>query len=120
MVNYGKCLEKGRGMKKDLKQAMQMYKSAAQKDYAKGYLKVGKCHKFGRGVQKSAHEACKYYKIAADLGFPKAMFCYAKCMESFDKSQSIIFYQKAGDTIPEALENLGKLYREQNELEKAT
>lgn len=71
-VNYGHCLEFGRGVNQDFCEAAMYFQSAANQGNTKGQLRIGLCHEFGRGTKKDFRVAVDWYKRASDQGNTQA------------------------------------------------
>ena len=77
---YGRCLERGFGVDRDLKEAAKYYSLSAQQKNALGQVKYGICLQEGIGVVKDLREAASYFKLAALQGFPEGQLMYGKCL----------------------------------------
>ena len=64
--NLGLCYERGDGVAKDEKRAMELYMKSANSGLAVGQYNVGVCYETGRGVAKDLSKAKYWYKKAAD------------------------------------------------------
>ena len=60
--------QSGNGVAKDLVQAFQLMKSAAESGYAKAFCPLAKMYHGGRGVTKDRDKAVFWYQKAADAG----------------------------------------------------
>jgi TPR repeat protein len=71
--NIGYMYEKGLGVKKDLKTAVEFYRMSANDGFAPAALLVGNAYLKGIGVKKNLREAIYYYEIAAKGGNKEAI-----------------------------------------------
>ena len=71
MLMYGRCLEGGFAVKKDMGAALKWYRQAAELADPKAMDNLGWCYLDGTGVKKDAVEAVKWYRKAAELGEPR-------------------------------------------------
>ena len=60
MWRYGKCLQKGLGVDRDVKEAARYFKALADKDNRKGMILYGKCLQKGLGVEKDEQAGAIY------------------------------------------------------------
>lgn len=65
--NYGFCLEYGRGVTRDCKEAIHWYEKSAAQSHLGGTLAVAKCVERGAGVPKDEAKALALYRAAAEL-----------------------------------------------------
>ena len=70
--NLGLMYAKGQGVKKDLKEAVNWYKKAAERNLAKAQFYLGWMYENGLGVKKDLTEAIKWYRKAAEQGYEPA------------------------------------------------
>ena len=59
--------EKGDGVTRDLKKALELYKQAAEQGNAEAQYYLGRFYNWGHGVTKDWAEAVKWYKKASDV-----------------------------------------------------
>jgi TPR repeat protein len=72
----------GNGVKKDLKEAIRLYKLAADQNNAKAQFELGLIHDNGEGVVKDKIGAARLYQLSADQGNANAQFNLARLYES--------------------------------------
>lgn len=115
-VNYGHCLEHGRGVKRDFCEAAMYFQLAANKGNPKGQLRIGLCHEFGRGTKKDFRVAVQWYKRASDQENTQAQtnlgiaYHQGHGIER-DYSKAAELYRRAvEDGHTAAMLNLGVLY----------
>ena len=61
------------GDNKDEKEAVRLFKLAADQGYANAQSNLGLCYQHGTGVNKDEKEAVRLYKLAADQGYAQAI-----------------------------------------------
>jgi serine/threonine protein kinase len=86
--NYGKCLECGRGIDRNLKEAARWYKDAADKGHIQGQISYGRCLENGFGLRRNLVEAAKWYKKAMNSGNREGLECYNRCEERIEFNSS--------------------------------
>jgi serine/threonine protein kinase len=86
--NYAVCLENGRGVAVDLKEAAKYYKMAADQGHASGQVNYGVCLKNGKGVAVDLKEAAKYYKMAANQGDADGKVAYDRVIKKVAATQT--------------------------------
>jgi len=72
--NLGVCYEYGKGVKKDLREAVKYYRKAAEQGIFQAQFALGTCYANGEGVGQDPDEAVKWYRKAAEQGDAKAQF----------------------------------------------
>jgi TPR repeat protein len=60
------------GLARDDREAVRLYKLAAEKGSVEGEFNLGVCYEVGRGVSKDTAEAVRWYRKAADAGYAEA------------------------------------------------
>jgi TPR repeat protein len=70
--SFGICLERGKGIHKNLFLAAQYYQRSAQQGHPDGANNFGFCLEHGRGVEQNIEMASEYYKFASV--FPRLIF----------------------------------------------
>jgi TPR repeat protein len=68
MINLGVLYEDGRGVAKDLAQAVAWYRQAAEKGDASAMCFLGDMYLNGRGAARDMAQALAWYRKAAALG----------------------------------------------------
>lgn len=81
MAQYylGLCYDKGYGVAKDKKNAVKLYRLAAEFNIDTAMVNLGKCYADGEGVIQDFEEACYWYYDAAQLNNPEAQYLLGKC-----------------------------------------
>jgi serine/threonine protein kinase/TPR repeat protein len=103
MLNYGLCLEKGRGVPVDLVQSADWYRRAMMAGDLHAVFCYADMLEFGKGVPKDMAEAVRLYKQAAEQGHDRAQSRYGVICEyglygvTKDVSQAIRYYQMAAE-----------------------
>jgi TPR repeat protein len=75
----GACYESGRGVARDLGEAVKWYWKAAKQGDALAQSALGACYEKGRGVAKDFDEAVKWYAKSAAQGCPNGQYNLATC-----------------------------------------
>ena len=65
--NLGLCYHYGRGVAKNLTEAVKWYRKAAEQGHVKAQANLGECYYFGQGVKQDFKEAAYWYRKAAVL-----------------------------------------------------
>lgn len=77
----GACFESGRGVLRDLGEAVKWYRKSAGQGDALAQCALGVCYEKGRGVAKDLAEAARWYGKSAAQGYPRGQYdlgaCYA-------------------------------------------
>jgi hypothetical protein len=68
-------------LQKNEREAVRLYRSAAEKGHAPAQYYLGVCLEDGLGTVKNEAEACHWYKLAADHGYADAEFSLGTCYE---------------------------------------
>ena len=61
------CYFYGMGVDEDEKEAVKLYRMAAERDYAPAQFRLGQCYEEGTGVEKDMEKALEWYRKAAEL-----------------------------------------------------
>eukprot|EP00049_Salpingoeca_infusionum_P021024 m.365947 g.365947 ORF g.365947 m.365947 type:complete len:1069 (-) comp33986_c0_seq1:174-3380(-) len=77
----GSCYERGNGVDKDLKRALECYRSAAQCGHAHAQYKLGRCYKCGIGVKANLKQAIRLFQSAAGKESAAANHRLGRCHE---------------------------------------
>jgi TPR repeat protein len=98
LYNFGRCLEDGIGISRDLHRAAKYYRLSAdlQDPMAEnaglaahgdpdGANNLGFCLEHDRGVERSIASAAECYKFAADRGHPEATINYRHCLRFLER-----------------------------------
>ena len=73
-LEFGRCLEAGYGVERDLETAFLCYKYAAEKGYVYAYRFLAECYAFGKGCEVDHKKSGEWYKKLIDeTGLPEAM-----------------------------------------------
>ncbi len=116
MRNLGACYEEGRGIEKNLTQALTWYTKAADAGNAPAMLRVGWYYHEGISVKKDAARAFGYFEKAAKAGLIEAADTVGQCHEfgdgtKIDLNKARVCYEKSVEAkYPPAYRNLGRLY----------
>lgn len=114
------CYEEGEVAKKDLRQAFDWYRLAAESEYPLAWAvnKLGEFYEKGYGTEKDAMHAVTLYEEAAEQGDVAGAYNLGRCYEegigvSADTERAIFWYEKAADNGDEqAYEALDRLKEE--------
>ena len=70
----GRCFASGRGVKKNLEEAVRLYTVASDDGYCQhAQFALGECYRLGKGVGKDLGEAVRLYKQSAGQGHIEAI-----------------------------------------------
>lgn len=103
--------------KKALRNAVKLYKAAAEQNHAEALYVMGRLTASGEGVLKNPQVAVRYYERALSAGYAKAgfylgMMAHAGLGIPEDLSRAVQYYQAAADQgVPGALYYLANCYR---------
>ena len=82
MFELGKLYEQGIGVKQDVKRAVELFRKAADLDFADAINDLGFLHfQGGEGVVRDQKRALEFFERAARLRHPEAMFNYAALID---------------------------------------
>lgn len=119
-----RCYEYGRGVKKNINQAIQYYIQSADKGNSDAQLVVGLRYYIGSKVKKNYTLAVKYFKRAAVQGNTTALFRFGLChyhghgvRQSYNVAVGYL-RPAANKGHPEAAYYLGRCYEEGNGVKK--
>ena len=73
MFNLGLCYDYGKGLQKDVAEAVKWYAKAAEKGYASAQSNLGFAFEKGLGVPKNEKEAMRWYVKAAEQKVAKTL-----------------------------------------------
>ncbi|WP_051908530.1 tetratricopeptide repeat protein [Candidatus Odyssella acanthamoebae] len=98
----GQCYLFGKGVDKDLNQAVEWYRKAAENNYAAAQYNLGQCYLFGKGVDKDLNQAVEWYRKAAENNHAAAQYNLGQCYlfgKGVDKdlNQAVEWYRKAAE-----------------------
>ena len=62
------CYTNGTGVAKDEREAVRLYRLAADQGDAHAQFNLGRCYANGTGVAKDERESVRLYRLAADQG----------------------------------------------------
>ena len=79
ICNLGWCYETGTGVEQDERQAVWLYKQAAELSYMPAYCNLGWCYEHGIGVAVDMELAVEAYKKAAEDDFARGQRLLAIC-----------------------------------------
>ena len=69
----GNMYNTGKGVAKDQRKAVEIYKDLVNKNYVYGYTNLALCYLHGYGVEKDAKKAKEYLEQAANMGSQEAL-----------------------------------------------
>jgi TPR repeat protein len=100
--NLGLCYECGRGVEKDVVEAVKWYRKAAEQGHSRAQCNLGYMYEIGRGVETDVAEAVKWYRKAAEQGLSRAQWNLAFCYENgrgveTDVAEAVKWYRKAAE-----------------------
>ena len=132
MYRWSLQLENGRGVDKDVNQAMLLMKQAAEFGCAEAQFDYGmhllKGTSFAKDIKASLNDTLSYFKAAADSGHSKAMLWYSSLQldvppdsKNSDKKAAEEFLEKLIDdgTEIDAYAILGQLFYGYGQIERA-
>ena len=98
----GRRYAKGRGVPKDLAEAVKWYRKAAEQGFAKAQRNLGWCYFNGEGIAKDYGEAVKWNRKAAEQNNAVAQnalgFCYAEGKGvAKNQAEAVKWYRKAAE-----------------------
>ena len=85
--NLTRCYHNGKGVGKDLTEAVRLYKSPADQGDADAQYNLAICYKNGKGVGKDLEQAKKYFSLAAERGLEEAKKALEE-LKRLEKSES--------------------------------
>jgi len=71
--NLGVCYYSGHGVGEDLKEAVRLYRLAAEKGDADAQCNLGWCYQEGIGISKNLTEAARWYELATSQQHERAL-----------------------------------------------
>ena len=98
----GRCYERGEGVEKDLKKAVEWYTKAAEQGDAMAQNTLARCYKNGEGVAKDLNKSVAWYTKAAEQGDVTAQNTLAQCYENgegvaIDLVKAAYWYKKVAE-----------------------
>jgi hypothetical protein len=87
--SFGICLERGFGVHKNQRLAVQCYLRTAKQGHPNSANHFEFCFEHGRGVQQNIEMAAEYYKFASDQGHPENSIMSAVIACSADGNRPI-------------------------------
>ena len=115
-LELGKAYETGDGVPKDISEALNWYRKAAEGEHAEAQYYLGYCFEYGRGISQNFTDAVNCYRKAAEQGHPGAQYKLALALETGsgvtrDFAEAANWYRKAAEQgtaeAKEALERIG-------------
>ena len=112
----GVCYQNGKGVSKDMTEAVKWYRKAAEQGHATAQCSLGVCYDNGNGVSKNPEEAVKWYRKAAEQGHATAQNNLGVCYDNGegvdkDMTEAVKWYRKAAEQgYAQAQCNLGLCY----------
>ncbi|MEO8051910.1 MAG: tetratricopeptide repeat protein [Acidobacteriota bacterium] len=107
----------GKGVPKDLSEAVRWYRKAADQGYADAQNNLGVLYNYGQGVPHDCAEAIVWYRKAAEQGDVKGQYNMGQlyrhgCGVERDDGEASIWYRKAADQdYADAQYNFGLMYK---------
>ena len=100
--NLFNCYFGGKGVKKDISQAIYWLRKAAENGHAKAQCKLGFYYSFGIFVKQNSEKAVYWYAKAAEQDDADAQFFLGECFEKGngvvkDLGQAVYWYTKAAE-----------------------
>ena len=117
--NLGLMYYEGHGVAQDYKQALDLYKKAAEYGAERGQVYLGRMYYEGRGVAQDYTQALYWYKKAAEQGSAGGqswlgIMYYSGKGVAQDYTQALYWYKKAAEQgEPTAQNMLGRINKEQ-------
>jgi hypothetical protein len=71
-ANLGVMYEYGQGVTRDYKEAVKLYRKAAEQGYVMAQKNLGVMYEYGQGVTRDYKEAVNWYRKAAEQGYATA------------------------------------------------
>lgn len=115
--DLGERYEYGRGVNKDMAQAIKWYRESANQGFASGQNNLGRSYEAGRGVDKNLTEAAGWYRKSAEQNYAPAQSNYGYMLANgrgvaVDLPGSVQWYQKsAAQGYALGQNNLGSAYQ---------
>ena len=102
MLELGDCYRYGRGVGKDVNEAITWYFDAVKHGNSQGYIRVANLYDEGREIPEDKTEALRLYRLAAEQKNPQAQFqignYYFNGTEvPQDKAEAVRWYHKSID-----------------------
>lgn len=99
-LRLASMFDEGRGVTKDLGQAVDWYRKAAEQGSAKAQFRLGLMFAEGRGITKDDTQAFDWYTKAAEQGYADAQFQLGSMMEEGrgvikNEDQALDWYRKS-------------------------
>lgn len=117
-IQLADCFRKGRGVKRNMEEALQWLKKAGEQKSPEALYQLGRCAEDGNGMPRDEKVAADYYRQAAEKGHMEAQYAYAICKQAGigctqDLQDSIYWMEKAANQGHEnAHLQLGRLHDE--------
>ena len=92
----------GKGVNKDMTEAVELYRKAAEQGNAEAQCNLGNCYYNGEGVSKDMAEAVRLYRLAAEQGYARGQYNLGVCYEfgkgvSKDMTAAVRLYRLAAE-----------------------
>ena len=81
-VELAACLRKGRGVRRNMKEALQWLQKAGEQKSPEALYQLGRCAEDGNGMPMDEKMAADYYRRAAESGHMDAQYAYAVCKQA--------------------------------------
>jgi TPR repeat protein len=79
-VCYGRCLEHGFGVEKDLRQAVKLYQQSAKQGNAFGQVSIGLCLRNGTGIGQDLVRGAEFFRQSAVQGNAFGQAWFGRCL----------------------------------------
>jgi TPR repeat protein len=116
--NMGNRYKEGEGVEKNLEQAFEFFRKAAEQGHLSAQRELGLCYLDGVGIEKNDVLAVEWIRKVAEKGFAPAQRTYGYCFYKGkgverDLNKSIYWYRKAAEQEDAVAQRvLGVRYRE--------
>lgn len=122
----GWCYEDGRGVDKDMREALHWLRKAAGQGHAAAQNHLGWCYRNGVGVEQDAAEAVRWFRSSAELGYASGQCNLGLCYRNGygvdkDNSEAIKYFRMAAEQgYAKAQYYLGEAYFLGNQIKQDT
>ncbi|MBW2737831.1 MAG: sel1 repeat family protein [Deltaproteobacteria bacterium] len=94
--------ERGKGVPKNPKKAVEFYRKAAEQGHADAQAMLGSMYDSGSGVPQDISEAARWYRLSAENGSRGGQFMYGTLLGSGrgvpkDQKQAVVWYRKSAE-----------------------
>jgi hypothetical protein len=101
-VSLANCYYEGKGVGKDVAEAVRHYRKTAEAGWARGQDSLGDCYFDGSGVEQDYPQAIGWYRKAAEQGLANAQFSLGWCYDRGkgvrkNRGEAAKWYRKAAE-----------------------